>query len=101
MMKLKNLYNNEDLALMCLKKWDYDEDSTELFQYFRISSNAIYPFKQHGNLLFLRFSPEEEKSLTLIQSEVQLIEHLHTSGIRVPTLIPSKNHLKVETLSTP
>lgn len=101
MMKLKYLFNNEDLALMCLHQWDYDEDSIELFQHFRISSNAIYPFKQKGRLMFLRFSPEEEKSLEHLQSEVQLIEHLLESNIHVPHIIPSKNNMEIETLLTP
>lgn len=101
MMKLKYLFNNEDLALMCLENWAYDEASLELFKYFRISSNAVYPFKHEGKLLYLRFAPEEEKSLGSYQSEVQLMETLRASKIAVPKIIPSKNGLKVEAVKTP
>lgn len=101
MMKLKYLFNNEDLALMCLENWAYDEASLELFKYFRISSNAVYPFKHEGKLLYLRFAPEEEKPLALYQSEVELIETLRASKVAVPKIIPSKNGLKVEEVKTP
>lgn len=100
-MKLKYLFNNEDLALMCLKQWHYDNDSTDLFKYYRISSNAIYPFKHEGKLLYLRFSPKEEKALKYIQSEVQLVETLRQSNIPVPKIILSKNNLPIETITSP
>lgn len=45
MLKLKYLFDNRDLAKMILENWDYDESSLKMFDYFRISSNAVYPFQ--------------------------------------------------------
>lgn len=101
MMKLKYLFNNEDLALMCLEKWAFDEASTELFKYFRVSSNAIYPFKQNGQLQFIRFSPAEEKSYKALEGEIQLLKHLTGSGIHIPAIIPSKSGQPIERIDTP
>lgn len=101
MMKLKYLFNNEDLALMCLKNWAFDKGSTELFKYFRISSNAIYPFRQDGQLQFLRFSPVEEKTYKQLEGEVQLLNHLDASASHIPAIIPSKNGRAIEYLDTP
>lgn len=100
-MKLKYLFNNEDLALMCLKKWTFDQDSTALFKYFRISSNAIYPFKHNGQLQFLRFSPAEEKSYKALEGEVQLLKHLLKNDVEVPELIPSIDGHLIESINTP
>jgi len=100
-MKLKYLFNNEDLALMCLKKWTFDQDSTVLFKYFRISSNAIYPFKHNGQLQFLRFSPAEEKSYKALEGEVQLLKHLLKNDVQVPELIPSIDGHLIESIKTP
>lgn len=43
-MKLKYLFVNRNLAEMLLKKWDYE--GIGMFKHYRVSSNAIYPFKQ-------------------------------------------------------
>lgn len=101
MMKLKYLFNNEDLALMCLKKWSFDVESTELFKYFRVSSNAIYPFKHNGQLQFIRFSPAKEKSYKALEGEVQLLKHLLKNDVEVPKLIPSIEGHLIESINTP
>jgi hypothetical protein len=41
MLKLKHLFDNRDLAKMILDNWQYDPSSTDMFEYFRISSNAV------------------------------------------------------------
>lgn len=65
MLKLKYLYENFDLARKCMELYDYDKDSAEeMMQYFRISSNAIYPFRyrlEKDKVCFLRLSPIDEK----------------------------------------
>lgn len=65
MLKLKYLFENFELARKCLELYDYDEASLDqMFRYFRISSNAIYPFREGTNpkqVNFLRLSPVEEK----------------------------------------
>jgi hypothetical protein len=48
MLKLKYLFNNVNLAEMMLENWEYDKESIEMFKYYRISSNAIYPFQAQG-----------------------------------------------------
>ena len=79
MLKLKYLFENFEQAKECLKLYDVEEESiNEMFTYFRISSNAIYPFreKSKGKVCFLRVSPVEEKSYADVQSEIHLIEWL-------------------------
>ncbi|MDO9086049.1 MAG: phosphotransferase [Anaerolineaceae bacterium] len=76
MLKFRYLFNNPDLAHMLVKNWEYDEDSEELFQYFRISANAIYPMKIYGNICYLRFSPVSEKSEENLLAELAFIEYL-------------------------
>ncbi len=53
MMKLRHLFHNPDLAHMLVSNWEYDADSLDLFQHFRISANAIYPFRIHGEVCLL------------------------------------------------
>lgn len=50
MLKLKNLFDNRDLTKMILENWEYDPSSLDMFDYYRISSNAVYPFKNEGNV---------------------------------------------------
>lgn len=100
MMKLKHLFNNEDLALMALKCWDYDQDSLELFKYYRISANALYPFKNNGRLQYLRFSPVKEKPYGL-EGEIEFLTYLKSEGYPVVELISSKNNHMIEEISTP
>ncbi|WFR65724.1 hypothetical protein P9222_00285 [Paenibacillus amylolyticus] len=62
MLTLKYLFQHNDLAEMILKNWNYDPESLDMFQYYRISSNAVYPFREQGEVRLLRFAPVEEKS---------------------------------------
>lgn len=101
MMKLKHLFNNEDLALMILKNWDYDTGSTELFKYYRISANAVYPFKANSKTNFLRFAPTSEKSIENVLAELEFIKYLKLSGYTVVEALPSKNNSTVELVQTP
>lgn len=48
MLKLKYLFQHNALAEMILKNWNYDPESLNMFQYYRISSNAVYPFRDQG-----------------------------------------------------
>lgn len=49
MLKYKYLFDNRDPAEMLLKNWAYDPDSLDLFKQYRISSNAVYPFRAGGS----------------------------------------------------
>lgn len=101
MLKLKYLFDNSELALMLLKNWSYDEESLTLFKYFRISSNAIYPFKNQGKLYFLRFVPGTEKDAKDIVQELSFIELLSENGLNVPKIIKSHMGNLIETKHTP
>ena len=62
MLKLKYLFNNKDLAHMVLSNWESDNVDSDLLNYYRISSNAVYWCKNEGETFFLRFAPAEEKT---------------------------------------
>ena len=84
MLKLKYLFENFDLARKCLAFYEYDEESLdEMLSYFRISSNAIYPFrsnKDRNNVCFLRLSPSDEKTFSSVIAEIHLIQWLNEQG---------------------
>ncbi len=84
MLRIKYLFENYDLARECLALYDYDEESLEeMLSYFRISSNAIYPFrnkKDKAEVYFLRLSPSEEKAFADVSSEILLIQWLNEKG---------------------
>ncbi|GAU78572.1 phosphotransferase enzyme family protein [Fusibacter sp. 3D3] len=101
MLKLKYLFDNSELALMLLKNWNYDDESLGLFKYFRISSNAIYPFKSQGKVYFLRFVPESEKNVESISQELKFIEISSENGFNVPKVVESKLGNFIETKNTP
>ena len=66
-----------------MELYECDVDSIdEMLRYFRISSNAIYPFrsKMGGRIYFLRLSPAEEKKLDDVKSEICLVEWLIDKG---------------------
>lgn len=58
MLKLEYLFENYELAREALSLWEHDEDNLEeMLGYFRISSNAVYPFTREGRVCFLRLAP--------------------------------------------
>lgn len=94
MLKLKYLFENFDLARKCMEFYECDMDSVdEMLRYFRISSNAIYPFrlKPDGRICFLRLSPAEEKRLDDVKSEICLIERLIDKGFPAMRPVPMKD----------
>lgn len=67
--------------MRCLQKGYYAEN--KMLSYFRISSNAIYPFrnkKDKAEVYFLRLSPSEEKAFADVSSEILLIQWLNEKG---------------------
>jgi len=87
MLKLKYLYANFELAEEALRNWTYDRDTlSENLALFRISSNAIYPFRQDGELCFLRLAPTEEKQERNVTGELAFIRYLVAEGY--PALRP-------------
>lgn len=93
MLKLKYLFENFDLARKCMELYEYDKKSVdEMLRYFRISSNAIYPFRSEENkVCFLRISPAEEKAFEDVTSEIQLIEWLIEKDFLAMRPVPMKD----------
>jgi Ser/Thr protein kinase RdoA (MazF antagonist) len=101
MMKLRYLFNNPDLAEMLLKNWDYDQDSVGLFQNYRISANAIYPFRRDGELYYLRFCPVTEKRRENILAELAFINFLHGREYPAVEPLPSNSGEELVQQTTP
>ncbi len=92
MLKMRYLFENYDLAKTLLKYWDYDEaDLSEMLSYFRISSNAIYPFHYKGKVYFLRIAPTEEKRKENIYGELEFIQYLRKHDFNALHPVPSKD----------
>ncbi|GAA0764915.1 phosphotransferase enzyme family protein [Clostridium subterminale] len=101
MLKLKYLFDNEDLAHMILKNWEYDYDDPNLLKYYRISSNAVYCCKNQGNTFFLRFTPAEEKNQEKILAELEFLSYLRSNGYAAVETILSKAGNELEVVDTP
>lgn len=87
MLKLKYLFENYDLAKEALENWEHDNDTLDkMLSQFRISSNAIYPFCQNGEVCFLRLSPFDEKLDKNVFGEMEFINYLLERGY--PALKP-------------
>lgn len=94
MLKLKYLFQHNDLAEMILKNWNYDLESLDMFQYYRISSNAVYPFRDQGEVRLLRFAPVEEKiksTLARNWSSSVIFERISMEPWRLYLLIQEQN----------
>ncbi|WP_426445812.1 phosphotransferase enzyme family protein [Paenibacillus sp. S-38] len=90
MLPLKYLFHNEDLARMLLEHWKYDPESLVMFKHYRISSNAIYPFKCEGKTQLLRFAPAVEKKKEQISAELEFIAYLRENGYEALEPAPSR-----------
>lgn len=102
MLKLKYLFDNSDLAEMLVKNWEHDAETlNKMFKYFRISSNAVYPFTYNGKMRFLRFSPAKEKNKNNLLSELEFISFLKAKGYPALCTVPSKNNQELLEVSTP
>jgi len=101
MLKLRYLFDNRDLALMLLENWEYDKDALNMLDYFRISANAIYPYKNNVEIFFLRFSPYGENTETEINEEIKFIQYLHKNGLNVLEPVLSKEGKYLLNKNTP
>ena len=101
MLRLKYLFDNAELATMLIKNWQFDTPSLDLFKYYRISSNAIYPFKYNGKIHFLRFAPIAEKSITNLLAERDFVNFLDANHYPALKYRASLNGKDIETLRTP
>ncbi|MFO1444989.1 phosphotransferase [Bacillus sp. Bva_UNVM-123] len=101
MLKLKYLFNNVDLAEMLLNNWAFDKQSLDMFKYYRISSNAIYPFQTQGKTQLLRFSPKSEKCRENILAELEFISYLQSKNYGVLETVASKKGEELVEIQTP
>ena len=101
MMKLKYLFDNRDLAKMLLDNWEYNQNSLEMLKYFRISSNAIYPFQNDGKTRLLRFAPVSEKDKNNILAELDFIRYLRSNQFPALRTVLSNNSEELITAKTP
>ncbi|MBW7456425.1 phosphotransferase enzyme family protein [Paenibacillus sepulcri] len=101
MLKLKYLFDNVNAAEMLLKNWEFDRESTDMFKYYRISSNAIYPFSWEGKTRLLRFAPETEKDKGNIRAELAFIAYLKANSYGVLEAVASRNGEELVEASTP
>ena len=86
-----------------MELYECDMDSLdEMLRYFRISSNAIYPFqlKTEGRICFLRLSPVEEKKLVDVESEICLMKWLIERGFPAMRPVPMKSGKLFEQITT-
>ncbi|WP_026477681.1 phosphotransferase enzyme family protein [Alkaliphilus transvaalensis] len=101
MLKLKCFFDNKDLAKMILENWEYDLASIDMFNFYRISSNAVYPFKYKGKTRFLRFSPVGEKDINNLVGELDFIRFLMSRDYPALSIIVSKNNEEFIEVYTP
>lgn len=92
MLRLKYMFENYELAKFALENWEHDEKGLdEYLKYFRISSNAVYPFAMQGKRCFLRLAPVEEKKEQNLQGELEFLEYLQKNGYPAMRPILAKN----------
>ena len=92
MLKLKYMFENFELAKQALTNWEHDSDTLdEYLKYFRISSNAVYPFEMHGKRHFLRLSPVEEKQKENLMGELEFLQYLQRAGYGAMKPVAAKN----------
>jgi Ser/Thr protein kinase RdoA (MazF antagonist) len=101
MLKLKYLFNDVNLAEMILGNWEFDKESVDMFKYYRISSNAMYPFKFKGKTQLLRFAPKTEKYKENMLAELEFIAYLRANGYGVLESVTSQSGKELEEAQTP
>jgi Ser/Thr protein kinase RdoA (MazF antagonist) len=101
LLKLQYLFNNVNLAEMILENWEFDPQSVEMFKYYRISSNAIYPFTFQGETQLLRFAPKTEKYKEDIEAELEFIEYLLNNQYGALESVLTKNDKELIEVRTP
>lgn len=102
MLKLKYLLENFDLARFALSRWRHDDSTLEeRLKWFRISSNAVYPFDREGRLHFLCLSPAQEKDTRELLGELDFLTYLNRAGYPAMQPVPSDAGEVMELLDTP
>lgn len=86
---------------MILNNWGFDKDSKEMLKYYRISSNAIYPFKYEGKTQLLRYAPKSEKMKSNIEAELDFITYLRNNQYGVLEAVQSNRGEELVEVYTP
>ena len=98
MLKLKYLFENLEIAAQLLELYDHDDLS--ILKYFRISSNAIYPYRFKEDVRFLRVTPLEETEALFLKGEIALLNALEQKGFPCVRVLESLNHNVLEEQQT-
>lgn len=98
MLKLRHLVDNRPLAELLREAWDADPGP---FAWYRISSNAIYPFTYRGEQRFLRFAPAAEKRAADIRAELDFLTYLAGAGYGAAVPIAARSGELVVSKLTP
>lgn len=102
MLKLEYLFENFDLARTALAHYVHDPARLdESLTWFRISSNAVYPYFHQGELHFLRLCPTAEKQLPDIAAEIEFIRYLRAQGYPAMEPVHTLSGELCATISTP
>ena len=101
MMKFRNLFDNQNLAVMLAENWEYDRERENPVEFCRSSANAIFVFFREGNPCFLRFAPLEEKQPEAIRAELHFSRYLRNNGYTAVETIPAKDGSEMVVRETP
>jgi len=101
MLKLRYLFDDRQRALSILSRWDHDQDQLHLLDYFRISANAVYPYKNKGMLHFLRFAPDSEKEEGQVRAELLFLHYLRANDYPSLTPVKSRHGNELEIVDLP
>jgi Ser/Thr protein kinase RdoA (MazF antagonist) len=101
LIEFRYLFDNRNLATMIVNHWEYDPSSLGMFDYFRISANASYPFMYSGKVHILRFCPISEREMDQIRAEILFCQYLRSQGYSSVDFVTSKRGEYLERIETP
>lgn len=81
-----------------IKEWNHDIGSLKFRQ---VSSNFLFSFYDRKRQFVLRISHDSRRSRSLLKSELDFMDHLRKSGLKIPEVIKSKNNREIEVRETP
>ncbi len=87
----------ETFAHQMARFWNYKEKTLKLLN---TSSNFVFDLKENNSERILRISHQTERTLELVQAELDFILYLDSQKIPVAKPIPSNNGKNVEQLQT-
>ncbi len=81
------------IGAQMIKLWEHDNEPVKLW---RVSANFIYTFKQNGKEMILRIVPNSERSIKLVQAELDFMAYLREQGLPIlePHLSINSNNIE-------